>query len=172
MEPESAPGGVESVDPGFVELYQSSYARLVRALAVTAGDLGTAEEVVQEAFVRLLVRWVRIRSYDDPEAWVRTVALRLVLNRVRNSRIRAQLGRSLRPEPQDAPVDERLDVAAALAMLPTDQRAVLVLHHMLGLPVDEIARDLRIPPGTVKSRLSRGRAALQPLLREELPDDA
>jgi RNA polymerase sigma-70 factor (ECF subfamily) len=63
-----------------------------------------------------------------------------------------------------------VDIARALALLPVGQRQVVVLHHLLDLPVDEIARALGVPTGTVKSRLSRARTALAPLLHEGSPD--
>jgi len=63
-----------------------------------------------------------------------------------------------------------VDIARALALLPVGQRQVVVLHHLLDQPVDEIASTLGVPVGTVKSRLSRARVALAPLLREESPD--
>jgi RNA polymerase sigma-70 factor (ECF subfamily) len=53
-----------------------------------------------------------------------------------------------------------LDLAAALRVIPVTQRQVIVLHHLVGLPVDEVAQQLRLPVGTVKSRLGRGRRAL------------
>jgi RNA polymerase sigma-70 factor (ECF subfamily) len=54
-----------------------------------------------------------------------------------------------------------------VAALPARQRHVVVLHHLVGLPVEQIAAELDVPVGTVKSRLSRGRAALAPLLTVE-----
>ena len=68
----------------------------------------------------------------------------------------------LRREPSVAPVatDEVLDVQEALRTLPPEQRRVLVLHHMAGRSVEDVAEEVGVPIGTVKSRLSRGRAAL------------
>ncbi len=59
-----------------------------------------------------------------------------------------------------APTAELIDVLAAMRPLPLRQREALVLHYVTGLRVEEIARQLRVPAGTVKSRLARGRAAL------------
>ncbi|WP_433796319.1 RNA polymerase sigma factor [Actinoplanes sp. CA-252034] len=60
-----------------------------------------------------------------------------------------------------------MDVAHALRHLSLGQRQAVVMHHLLGLSVEEIARALRVAPGTVKSRLSRGRAVLALHLSEE-----
>jgi RNA polymerase sigma-70 factor (ECF subfamily) len=150
------------------DLYEGAYARLVSVLAVAAGNRTDAEDVVQEAFVRLLRHWSAVSRYDDPEAWVRQVAFRLLSNRLRKTRngVRAVL-RLGRPMDADGPTGDRLDIAVALQALPLAQRQVLVLHHLVGLDVAAVAAALGLPVGTVKSRLSRGRSALAPLLTEE-----
>jgi RNA polymerase sigma-70 factor (ECF subfamily) len=56
---------------------------------------------------------------------------------------------------------------AALRRIPVEQRVAIVLHHLVGLPVEEVAAQTDAPTGTVKARLSRGRAALARLLSEE-----
>ena len=150
-------------------LYAASYGRLVGILAVAAGDRDEAEEVVQEAFVRLLPRWSKISRYDDPEAWVRHVAFRLLANRERRRRLSHRLAAKV-PESTSAATSESLDVIRALASLPFDQRQVVVLHHLLDLPINRVATELGVPVGTVKSRLARARAALAPLLGVEVAD--
>lgn len=143
------------------DLYAASYARLVGLLTVLSGNRADAEEVVQEAFARLLPAWGRVSGYEDPEAWLRTVAIRLSTSRWRRAvvatRALARLGADHRDV--DPPDPARVDAERILAGLPRGHREVLVLHHGLGLPVDEIARELGIPAGTVKSRLARARAA-------------
>lgn len=67
---------------------------------------------------------------------------------------------------------EGLDVRQALARLPVRQRSAVVLHHLVGLPVEQVAQELQIPVGTVKSRVSRARKSLQPLLLEDTHVDA
>jgi RNA polymerase sigma-70 factor, ECF subfamily len=62
---------------------------------------------------------------------------------------------------------ELLDLRDALAALPLGQRQVIVLHHLVGLPVEEVARELRLATGTVKSRLARGRAAMAGTLQPD-----
>jgi len=150
------------------QLYEGCYSRLVAVVTAVCRERDVAEEAVQEAFVRLIGRWGSISSYEDPEAWVRMVALRLAMNRQRKVRngLRAltRLGR-LGEHPE--PTGDRVDVTRALGALPQDLRAVLVLHYFCDLPVIQIAAELNIPAGTVKSRLSRARAALLPTLQEE-----
>ena len=155
-------------DLGLRDLYAAAYPRLVRVLTLAAGNRADAEEVVQEAFVRALRHWRRVQSYADPEAWVRKVAFRLLSNRLRKARNGvAALARQPSRADVASPDPARVDLARALAHLPAGQRHALVLHHVVGLDVAEVADELGVAVGTVKSRLSRGRAALAPLLEEE-----
>jgi RNA polymerase sigma-70 factor, ECF subfamily len=110
---------------------------------------------------RAAARWPRLRTYDVPEAWVRRVAVNLATDGFRRARRRLALAVRLRPEPDpDPPTLDGLAVTRALRALPRDQRAVVVLHHLLDLPVDRVAAELEVPVGTVKSRLARARRAL------------
>jgi RNA polymerase sigma-70 factor (ECF subfamily) len=176
MEPERPVAGVRDVttpqDP-LRDLYGASYARLVAVVGAIAGSRHDAEEAVQEAFVRLIGKWSTVGAYDDPEAWVRRVALGVLANRRRKVRngLRA-LWRYGRSPDGDAPTGDGVDVRRALVALTEGQRAVIVLHHYVGLSVEEVAGELNLPVGTVKSRLSRARAALAPMLREGIDDNA
>ncbi|GAB3829032.1 RNA polymerase sigma factor [Dactylosporangium cerinum] len=176
MEPERGLAGVTDVTPppdALRDLYGARYARLVAVVGAIAGNRADAEEAVQEAFARLIGKWSTVGSYDDPEAWLRRVALGVLSNRRRKARngLRA-LWRHGRQDVDDGPSGDSVDVRRALAALSQAQRAVVVLHHYVGLSVAEIAHELRIPVGTVKSRLSRGHAALAPMLREGIDDHA
>ena len=159
-----------STDLEVEELYAEAYRPLVGLLTVIGGSPTDAEEVAQDAFVRLLERWSRIRRYDDPAAWVRTVAVRMLTSRHRRTLVAAAGLRRLAGQADQADSGvasasgNTVDVAAALARLPEPQRAVVVLHHVCDLSVETIDDQLRLPTGTVKSRLGRGRAALSTML--------
>jgi RNA polymerase sigma-70 factor (ECF subfamily) len=150
-----------TADDEFTSFYQAGFARLVGQLALVTGDRHSAEDVVQEAFARASARWARLRDYDVPEAWVRRVALNLAANGARGRRRRLAALVRLGP-PAPAPAADVTDVglAEALAALPVGQRQALVLHYLVGMPVEEVAATLRVPSGTVKARLHRGRRAL------------
>jgi RNA polymerase sigma-70 factor (ECF subfamily) len=149
----------------FDAFYAATYTRLVGQLYAVTGDLAEAEDVVQEAFARAVVRWPRIRGYDLPEAWVRRVAVNLARQGLRRTRRRLRLlVRLAPPPPAPGPSVDGLVLAAALRTLPPAQRQVLALHHAAGLPVREVAELLGVPEGTAKARLARGRAALAALL--------
>jgi RNA polymerase sigma-70 factor (ECF subfamily) len=158
---------------GFDAFYHGAFRRLVGQLFLVTGDLQEAEDVVQEAFARASVRWGRLRDYDVPERWVRRVALNLAANGGRQRR--AQLAALLRlgPAPSVPAVSvEALAVVEAVAALPVAHRQVVVLHHLLGLPVEEVAGQLGIPVGTVKSRLARARRTLATMLEEHSQEGA
>ena len=145
------------------EFYAATYPRLVGALTLVTANRADAEEVVQEAFVRLVPRWEKVCRYDDPEQWVRGVAWRLATSRWRKATSGARALRRHGPPPDvDPPSTDRLDLADLLAGLSVEHRQVLVLHHGLGLPVEAVAAELGVAVGTVKSRLSRARAAALP----------
>ena len=152
----------------FDEFYAATSARTVRALVAMTGDPAEAQDVVQEAYARAWQRWGTVRELDVPEAWVRQVAWRLAVSRFR--RARTGLGLLRR---QGAPADlpgldpDRVALVAALRRIPEAQRRAVVLHHVLGLSVAEVAAECGVPDGTVKARLSRGRAALAVLLADE-----
>jgi RNA polymerase sigma-70 factor (ECF subfamily) len=129
------------------------------------GDLGAAEEAAQDAYTRAWPRWSKLASYDDPGAWVRQVATRQAISGWRRKRTaRKYLATAGPPESASPPDENTVALVAALKQLPEAQRRALVLHHLAGFSVADIAASERCPEGTVKARLSRGRAALVPLL--------
>jgi RNA polymerase sigma-70 factor, ECF subfamily len=148
-------------DDGFDEFYRGAFGRLVGQVYLVTGDVGDAEDAVQEAFARASARWSKVRDFSVPEQWVRRVAMNLALDGLRRARRRLTALARLGPSPAVAPISvERVAVAEALQTLPRSYRQVIVLHHLLELPVEQVARELGIPTGTVKGRLWRGRRAL------------
>jgi RNA polymerase sigma-70 factor, ECF subfamily len=144
----------------FDEFYLASRDRLVVQLAALTGDPVEALDHVQEAFVTAWTRWDQIRQYDDPEGWVRRVAYHHAVSRWRRAR-RVVLGASTSVDEHRIQLDpDQRSVIEALGGLRRHEREVLVLHHLAGYSVEEIARQLGRPTGTVKSWLSRGRDRL------------
>jgi RNA polymerase sigma-70 factor (ECF subfamily) len=155
-------------DGDFEAFYAATYGRLVGQLLVVTGSLQDAEDVVQEAFVRACGRWSHVRDYQVPEAWVRRVALNLAASGLRRARRRAALLVRLGPAAEVPALSvEAVALTRVLRKLPLRGRQVLVLHHAVGLSVQEIARELGVPVGTVTARLSRVRATLARLLAAE-----
>lgn len=156
---------MNTADGGFERFYSAHYRPLVRTLLPIVLDPHAAEEVTQEAFLRAFRDWSKVSGYDDPRGWLYRVAMRIAISRWRRLRAAAAALARYGPAPVVEDVDEvSLCVVAALRQLPLAQRQALVMHHMLGIPVMQIAADLGVPVGTVKARLSRGRAALAPVL--------
>lgn len=152
----------------FDDFYAASFQRLVGQVFAMIGDRDEAQECVQEAFVRA---WAHRRSLDrggHPEAWVRTTAYRLAVSRWRRTVLgRRPADRALSlPTQTEAPSESHVALIAALRQLPEAQRRAIVLHHVCDLPVAEVAREVGVPEGTVKARLSRGRTALAALLSD------
>jgi RNA polymerase sigma-70 factor, ECF subfamily len=149
-------------DDGFDAYFVRNYGRLVAELHSIVGSLAEAEDAVQEAFARASVRWQRLRDYDHPEAWVRRVALNLAASSLRHARRKLAAYRRVGVPPSvPPPGEDRVMLAQALGRLRRRHREVLVLHYLAELSVEEMARVLRIPVGTVKGRLFRARAALE-----------
>ncbi len=150
------------------EFVHSTYPRLVAAVALISGSRAAAEDAVQEALARAWERITRGEEIDSLPAWVTTVSVNLARSGLR--RLRAERRARARMTPASHPSDtsdERVDVRDALASLPRRQREAIVLHHYLGFDVKEVARAMRAPDGTVKSLLSRGRAALAMALGDD-----
>jgi len=147
------------------EVYAVAYPRLVGQLVGVTGDPAEAEDVVMEAFARAAPRRSSFHGADNPEAWLRTVAVNVARSRWRRMLRWAHLLPELVTPASYADLpDDRLALMAALRRLPVTQREAIALHHLADLPVAEVAATLGVPEGTVKARLSRGRAALAELL--------
>lgn len=142
----------------FDQLYRTSRDRLAVQLAALTGNSSEANDVVQEAFMRAWLRWETVGTYDDPEGWVRRVAHNLAISRWRKAK-RLVLRASV-PQSQSEIPGERVAIIAALQALPVAERRAIVLHHVAGLAVTDVASELQAPEGTVKSWLSRGRTRL------------
>jgi RNA polymerase sigma-70 factor (ECF subfamily) len=152
----------------FDAFYLASYSRLVAALFAMTGDLAEAQDVVQDAFVRAWDRRRQLSTVDHPEAWVRTVAWRLAVSRFRRARTGLRAWRRHGPPPDVAGPDvHHPALVAALRRIPEAQRQAIVLHHLCDLPVEQVAAEVGAPVGTVKARLSRGRAALAQHLTDQ-----
>lgn len=148
----------------FESFYSAFWSEVFKPLAATLGDRDLAREAVDEAMVRAYTRWPRVRTMSNPQGWVYRVAYRWAIDRMRRRKVERRLIPRLVTDTtgSDPMVEPKL--SPALASLPVEQRAVVVLACVFEWPQAEIADVLGIRVGTVKSRLHRG---LQ-RLREEL----
>jgi RNA polymerase sigma-70 factor (ECF subfamily) len=137
------------------------------------GNLAEAEDAAQEAYARAWQQWHRLVALNDPEVWVRTVAYRVAISAWRkaaNRLIAHRRDMAGRRVPELEP--EHVALVEALRGISPNQRRVIVLHHLVGLSVEEVATEICVSAGTVKSRLARGRAALALKLSDRAPPDA
>jgi RNA polymerase sigma factor (sigma-70 family) len=146
----------------FDVFYEEECERLFKALYFVTGNVHDAEELTQDAFLKLWERWDEIDRIDDPTAYL----FRVALNAFRLRRRRASMAvRKLIPitEPPDAYLEAemRADVRQLLLGLTPRQRAALLLVDLLGYPPEQAARILRVRPSTVRSLATRGRRALR-----------
>jgi RNA polymerase sigma factor (sigma-70 family) len=138
---------------------------LYRVSRTVLRDDEDCADAVQEALTKA---WLRLGSLREP-AYFRTWLVRILLNecyrQLRRGRRTAAAPGPV-PAPQGPERDELIDLEAALMELPARYRTALVLYHVEDMPVGEIARALRLPAGTVKTRLMRARAKLAANLRQ------
>lgn len=153
------------------EAYRAYYHRLVGQLYGLTGDLPEAQDVVHEAYARALARPRRFLEVQDPESWLRTVAMNVARSRYRRRWVFDRLVRTGRVEPapktQPGLSPDRVALLRALNRLTRPTREAIVLHYLADLSVVEVATTLGVPVGTVKARLSRGRKALAEYLADE-----
>ena len=147
------------------QMYREHYAPLVRTISLLVRDPGEAEDIVQEAHVRLYRSWDQVRDPAAAPAYLRTTALNLARSRLR-SIIRARRRHEepvYVPSPDEAAMAgvASANVIRALKTLPPRQRECLVLRFYLELSDQEIAQDLGVSIGSVKQHLHRGLEKLE-----------
>jgi RNA polymerase sigma-70 factor (ECF subfamily) len=153
-------------DRDFEELYAAHFHALTVQLYAYAGDMDRARDLVQEAFCRAYSRWRKISTYDDPLGWIRRVAWNLATSHWRRMRTAARFASRHREEYTSPPSPDRVALMEALSTLPENPRRAVVLHYLADMAVSDIAAQMDVPAGTVKSWLHRGRAALATQLAE------
>jgi RNA polymerase sigma-70 factor (ECF subfamily) len=156
----------------FDAFYAAAAPRLVGQIDALVGSRQEAQDVVQEACLRAWLRWDRLGDYENPEVWVRTVAWRLAVSRRRRvlSHLRAWQRRVAGEDGHEPALEpDALALRAALQKIPAVQRQAIVLHHLCGLSVVEVADEVDVSPNTIKTRLARGRATLARLLTDPSP---
>ncbi len=162
--------GSWTADEALEQLYAAHWRQLVRLSVLLVRDVGTAEEVVQDAFIAVHRRWGRLRDPDKALAYLRQAVVNQSRSALRHRMVVARYA-ARGPEPVPDPdepaevIDRRAAVLEAMRALPQRQREVLALRYYLDLSEAEIASTLGISRGAVKSHASRGAAALRELLK-------
>jgi RNA polymerase sigma-70 factor (ECF subfamily) len=146
----------------FDAFYEAEYGEVLRSVTLALGDRARAEEVTQEAFVRALQRWTRVREMESPAGWVVVVAVNAERRRWRREP-------AVLPDAIALPADRdhaghvatQVDLREALERLSGRQRAAIVLRYLVDLPIAEIATALACAEGTVKATLAQALAILR-----------
>ena len=146
----------------FDEFFEDEHERLFKALYFVTGNRQDAEELMQDAFLRLWERWDQISRVSDPTAYL----FRVALNGFRMRRRRASMAvQKLVPVTEErdlfAEAEMRADMKRLLLGLTVRQRAALLLVDLLGYPSEQAARILRVRPSTVRALATKGRRALR-----------
>jgi RNA polymerase sigma factor (sigma-70 family) len=151
-----------NAEEAFTVFYEKWRTPVRRGLAMTLGNVGLADEAVDEAMTRALTQWEKVSVYERPDGWLYRVGLNWARGVFRKRRY--ELLSELLDDAKSAtdPLPDH-DLIEAVARLSMKLRTVVVARFYLDLSTAEVAAALEIPEGTVKSRLSR---ALEKLARE------
>lgn len=161
----NAPGLTRS---HLIELYEANWSSLLRTATWLLGDRSLAEEVVQDAFIRLVERWFQLDDEAAAPAWLRSTVVNLSRSRLRRfvvgrQKVNLAGSRAQRADMSADRLGEELadgELGQAIRALPRRQRECVVLRFVHDLPVAEIAETLSIGSGSVKTHLHRGLKAL------------
>jgi RNA polymerase sigma factor (sigma-70 family) len=145
----------------FEEFFGAEHARLFGALCFVTGDRHEAEEIMQDAFLRMWERWDEVR-FDDPPAYLFRTAMNVFRNRYRRSVLGLRKTLSIAPSDDAfANVDDRDLIVRSLRELTPDQRAAVLLTGYVGLSSEEAGRMLGMRANTVRTLATRARAAIR-----------
>jgi RNA polymerase sigma-70 factor (ECF subfamily) len=152
----------------FERFFEDEKEGLYGALCLITHDRHEAEELTQDAFVRVLERWDRVGAMDDPRGYLYRTAMNAFRSRYRRARLAARrtIG-ATQPDDGIGAIDERDAAVRALATLSPRQRAAVILIDLLSFPSEEAARMLGIRPSTLRQHASRAHAALKGTMPRE-----
>ena len=155
--------GVLTDDASFEEFYEATFRRLFTALCLVTGNRHEAEEIAQEAFLRVYERWDRIGKLEDPTGYVFRVSMNVFRNRLRRASLGVRRALSLAPAETDdlAAVETRDELLRLLRELNPQQRAAVLLTSILDYSAEEAGRMLGIGPSSVRSLTTRARARMK-----------
>ena len=163
---------MSAADEGYVEFVEARQATLRRIAYAVCRDDARAEDVLQEAMVKLYLAWSRVQGTGREEAYARRIIVNADLDQRRRPWHRRRSGVPIElldgPARAGASTEDRMQLLAEVRALPPMQRRTVVLRYWLGMSVEETAAELSISTGTVKSHASRGLAALRERLGESV----
>lgn len=156
--------GALTNDAELVAFCAREHPRLVGALSLYTNNTAVAEELAQEALLRVMDAWPRIRTMAAPGAWAHRVAMNLAASWFRRRSVERRALARLEDRADDSPIEDfatLMAVRAAVAQLPQRQRRCLVLRHYLGYPIDVTAQTLGISEQAAASLTYRAMQSLR-----------
>lgn len=153
-----------ALDAEFETFFLAHHDEVLRSLDGMLADHEAAVDATQDAFIRAHARWSTIRTYEAPQAWVRRIAINASRDRMRSERRRRDREVTAHATAEPSPTDRLVadaGVQELLDGLAPRQREVAELFYVKDRSVDEIAEQLGLSPGTVKSQLSEARVRLR-----------
>ena len=144
---------------GFESFFEEHRSKVFGAMCLVTGNRQEAEEITQDAFLRLWERWDRVAELEDPTGFLFKTAMNVFRNRARRALIVARRSLGIVDQGDDlAAVEDRDEVVRAIRPLTAHQRAALVLTGYLGFTSEEAARVLGVRASTVRALAAKGRA--------------
>lgn len=149
--------------PSFEEFYEATFGRLFTALCLVTANRHEAEEIAQDAFVRVFERWDRVGTLEDPTGYLFRVSMNLFRSRYRRASLGVRRALSLAPAETDdlAAVETRDEVVRLLLELEPKQRAAVLLTSILDYSAEEAGRMLGIRASSVRSLTTRARSRMK-----------
>ena len=146
----------------FEHFYDAESRTLFRRLWLVTGNRAEAEELMQDAFLKVWERWEKVGAMDDPVGYLYRTAMNLSRKRYRRAALAMRRSIGLAPSHDDfADADDRDTVRRVLSTLPPRQRAALVLTEMLGFSASEAGRALGVQAATIRSLSRQGRESFR-----------
>lgn len=146
----------------FGSFYDAESQTLFRRLWLVTGNRAEAEELMQDAFLKVWERWEQVGAMDDPVGYLYRTAMNLFRKRYRRAALAIRRSIGLAPSRDDfADADDRETVRVVLSILPPRQRAALVLTEMLGFSADDAGRALGVQASTIRSLSHQGRESFR-----------
>ena len=156
------PAPADLVSSEFHETFDAIAPLLIGYCVTLVGDVELAHDITQEAFVRLFSKWRSVRS---PRAYVYLTATNLAREHWRRAKYEQRALAHVARTPDQSPAHDPW-LWDLVKRLPARLRTVVLLHYYADLPIEDVARQLRLPKGTVKQRLHHARGLLQDAIED------
>jgi RNA polymerase sigma-70 factor (ECF subfamily) len=150
---------VAEAEASFEVFFEGTHLRLFGALCLVTGNRHEAEEIMQDAYLKLWERWDRVRSMENPRGFLFQTAMNVFRSRFRRAKLGLRRRLLLAPDVDDlTEVEDRDEVVRILRTLPPAERASIVLTTMFGFSSEEAGRILGVKAATVRAHATRARA--------------